>query len=116
MLRKKLHEHELASKYAPFKPYDYKQFFINFRVTEETLHNLIETIKSTNTITIDIESVVVPHKPNKPALVQIQLLLTHSFSYVILIEICHLPSPTKSTFPLIQLFFQCLFYGVISMN
>ncbi|CAF5020144.1 unnamed protein product, partial [Rotaria sp. Silwood1] len=41
-LRKKIHEHELASTYPPFTPSNFQQFFINFQTTDLTLLHLIE--------------------------------------------------------------------------
>ncbi len=49
-------------------------------------------------------------KYNKPALIQLSLILPTSFSYVIFIEVCHLPSERDNTFALIKLFFNTLFH------
>ncbi|CAF4578121.1 unnamed protein product [Rotaria sp. Silwood2] len=107
--KKKLHEHKLATTYPPFQQSNYEQFFISFRTNDSTLHHLIEQVKSSTIFTLDTESIIIPHKPNKPALIQIQIILSHSFSYVIFIEVCHLPPTNEPTFQLIQTFFQTLF-------
>ncbi|CAF4808559.1 unnamed protein product, partial [Rotaria sp. Silwood2] len=90
-------------------PSNYEQFFINFRTTDSTLHYLIEQVKSSAIFTLDTESIIIPYKPNKPALIQIQIILSYSFSYVIFIEVCHLPPTNQPTFQLIQTCFQTLF-------
>ncbi|CAF4375879.1 unnamed protein product, partial [Adineta steineri] len=48
-------------------------------------------------------------KPNKPALIQLQIIQENLFSYIILIEVCHLPHPDEHTFKLIQRLFEYLF-------
>ncbi|CAF5224904.1 unnamed protein product, partial [Rotaria magnacalcarata] len=101
-LKKKLHEHELISRFAPFEPYLYQQFFINRNTNAKTLHNIIEAVKNATSFTLDTESVCVYKKTNKPALIQLQIIQENLFSYVILIEVCHLPNPNEQTFKLIQ--------------
>ncbi|CAM4822270.1 unnamed protein product [Rotaria magnacalcarata] len=108
-LKKKLHEHELISRFAPFEPYLYQQFFINRNTNAQTLHNIIEAVKNATSFTLDTESVCVYKKPNKPALIQLQIIQENLFSYVILIEVCHLPNPNEQTFKLIQRLFVYLF-------
>ena len=108
-LRKKVHEHELASQYPVFEPPNYQQFFVNYRTTEDTLIHLIETIDKSQTFTLDTESVGIHNKPNKPALIQLQVVLSNSSSYIIFIEVCHLPNATTTTFLLIRQLFEALF-------
>lgn len=108
-LRKKVHEHELASKYPVFEPATYQQFFVNYRTTEDTLIHLIETINNSRTFTLDTESVGIHNKPNKPALIQLQVALSNSSSYIIFVEVCHLPTATTTTFLLIRQLFEALF-------
>ncbi|CAF3366360.1 unnamed protein product [Rotaria socialis] len=108
-LKKKLHEHELISRFAPFEPYLYQQFFINRNTNAQTLHNIIEAVKNATSFTLDTESVCVYKKPNKPALIQLQIIQENLFSYIILIEVCHLPHPDEHTFKLIQRLFEYLF-------
>ena len=107
--RKKIHEHDLASRYPPFQPLNHKQIFINYRTTEETLFHLIEATNNSNLFTLDTESICVYKQPNKPALIQLQIMLSNLFSYVILIEVCHLPRTYEPTFQLIQQLFNYLF-------
>lgn len=107
---KKLHEHELASTYPPFQPLPYQQFFINRSTHELTLLHLIESVQSTKMFTLDTESINIPYQPNKPALIQIQLILPTSYSYVIFVEVWHLPREREPTFELIKLFFNTLFH------
>ncbi|CAF1914360.1 unnamed protein product [Rotaria magnacalcarata] len=107
--KKKLHEHELATKYPPFEPLKFEQYFINFRTTNSTLIHLIDQIKSTSVFTLDTESILIPYRPNAPALIQVQIILSESFSSVVLIEMCHLPRAHEHTFTLVKQFFQTLF-------
>ncbi|CAF4307240.1 unnamed protein product [Rotaria sp. Silwood2] len=107
--RKKIHEHDLASRYPPFQPLDYKLFFINYKTTEQTLFHLIDKIDLSNLFTLDTESICIHKRPNKPALIQLQIILSNTFSYVILIEVRQLPRIHQPTFPLIQQIFSKLF-------
>ena len=107
--KKKLHEHELASRYPPFQPSNYEQYFINFRTDIPTLNHLIEKVKSYSIFTLDTESTIIPRRPNKPSLIQIQIVISSSYSYVIFVEVCHLPPKHAPTFSLIKKFFQTLF-------
>lgn len=109
LLKKKLHEHELASRFPPFKPYNYRQFFINYKTSAQTLHHLIDTVKNSTSFTLDTESICIYKQPNKPALIQLQVLQENLFSYVIFIEVCHLPHKDEQTFKLIQQLFIYLF-------
>ncbi|CAF4370521.1 unnamed protein product, partial [Rotaria magnacalcarata] len=98
-------EHELATKYPPFEPLKFEQVFINFRTTDSTLIHLIDQIKSTTVFTLDTESIIIPYQPNAAALIQVQIILSESFSYVVLIEMCHLPRAYEHTFTLVKQFF-----------
>ncbi|CAF3900056.1 unnamed protein product [Rotaria sp. Silwood1] len=108
-LRKKIHEHELASTYPPFTPSNFQQFFINFQTTDLTLLHLIEACAASTNFILDTESVCIYQRPNKPALIQIQIILPTSISYVLIIEVCHLPPIHETTFQLIKQFFTTLF-------
>lgn len=108
-LKKKLHEHELASTYTPFTPSNYQQFFINRKTSDLTLLHLIEVCAISKIFIIDTESIIVRHRSNQPALIQIQILLPTSISYVLIIEVFHLPLATEPTFQLITQFFHTLF-------
>ena len=79
-LKKKLHEHELASRFAPFEPYQYKQFFINRKTSAQTLHHLIDAVKKSTSFTLDTESICIHKQPNKPALIQLQIIQENLFS------------------------------------
>ncbi|CAF3802110.1 unnamed protein product [Rotaria sordida] len=107
--RKKLMEHYYASNYPPFEPSPYELIFINYRTTEETLIQLIRIINSSTLFIIDTESVGVYKKPNKPALIQVQIVTRELNSYILLIEVHYLPRSHVSTFILIQQLFELLF-------
>ncbi|CAF3847348.1 unnamed protein product, partial [Rotaria sp. Silwood1] len=107
--RKKLNEHYYASNYPPFEPSPYELIFINYRTTEETLIKLTKLINSCTLFTIDTESITVYKKPNKPALIQIQIITHELNSYILIIEVHHLPRSHVPTFYLIQQLFESLF-------
>jgi len=107
--RKKLHEHKLASKYPPFQPLPYQQFFINYATHELTLLHLIETVQCSKKIILDTESINIINQSNEPALIQLQLILPTSYSYLIIVEVWYLPPEHDPTFQLIKLFFNTLF-------
>ncbi|CAF1115710.1 unnamed protein product [Rotaria sordida] len=109
IFREKIHEHELASRYPPFEPLSYKPFYINCKTTEQTLIHLIETINDSDLFTLDAESICIPKKPNEPALIQLQIIQKNLFSYVIFVEVRHLPNMHERTFILIQELFVALF-------
>ncbi|CAF3497896.1 unnamed protein product [Rotaria sp. Silwood1] len=107
--RKKLMEHYYASNYPPYEPSPYELIFINYRTTEETLIQLINIINSSTLFIIDTESVGVYKKPNKPALIQVQIITCELNSYILIIEVHHLPRSHVTTFLLIQQLFESLF-------
>ncbi|CAF1248707.1 unnamed protein product [Rotaria sordida] len=109
IFREKIHEHELASRYPPFEPLNYKPFYINYKTTEQILIHLIEAINDSDLFTLDTESICIPKKPNEPALIQLQIVQKKLFSYVIFVEVRHLPNMHEQTFILIQELFVSLF-------
>ncbi|CAF4915464.1 unnamed protein product, partial [Rotaria sp. Silwood2] len=110
MLNKKLHEHSLASQFPSFYPPPYEQIFINYGTRDLTLIHLIEAVAASKIFTLDTESVLIYKKPNKPSLIQIQIIFPSASSYVIFIEVCHLPRANEHTFELITYFFDALFH------
>jgi hypothetical protein len=109
MYKKKLHEHFLASNFPPFQPLPYQQYFINHRTTELTLLHLIEAVASTKIFSLDTESVVVRGEQNKPTLIQLQIIFPNLFSYILFIEVWHLPRIHEQTFQLMKYLFYVLF-------
>ncbi|CAF4345209.1 unnamed protein product, partial [Rotaria sordida] len=87
----------------------YKPFYINYKTTEQTLIHLIEAINDSDLFTVDAESICIPKKPNEPALIQLQIIQKNLFSYVIFVEVRHLPNMHERTFILIQELFVALF-------
>ncbi|CAF2236173.1 unnamed protein product, partial [Rotaria magnacalcarata] len=102
-------EHEFASRFPPFQPYHYQQYFFNYDTSEQTLQHLIEAVKNSTSFTLDTESVCIPYQQNKPALIQLQVIQENLFSYIILIEVCHLPYENTEKFELIRELFGYLF-------
>ncbi|CAF4282945.1 unnamed protein product [Rotaria magnacalcarata] len=76
--------------------------FINYNTSEQTLQHLIEAVKNSTSFTLDTESVCIPYQPNKPALIQLQVIQENLFSYIIVIEVCHLPHENTEKFELIR--------------
>ena len=108
-LRNKIHKHNLASRYPPFQPLHHKPFFINYRTTEQTLSQLIEATNNSKLFIFDTESISLYKQPNKPALIQLQIILFNLFSYIVLIEVYYLPRASEPTFQLIQQLFNYSF-------
>ncbi|CAF1481876.1 unnamed protein product [Rotaria sordida] len=97
IFKKQLKEHEYTSTYPPFIPLSHKLFFINYATTEQTLIHLIETINISNIFTLDTESICIYKQPNQPTLIQLQIIRQKLNSYVIIIEVYHLPQSTTIT-------------------
>ena len=101
-MKKKLKEHRYASSYQPFEPFPYELIFVNRTTTEKTLMKLNDAIINSKIFTLDTESTIVPHHPNKPSLIQIQIIRSEISSVVVLVEMCHLPRRDKPTFQLVK--------------
>ena len=56
-----------------------------------------------------MESIYVYKQPNKPTLIQLQIILSNLVSYVVLIEVYYLPRTYERTFQLIQQLFNYSF-------
>ena len=108
-LQKQRQEHEYSSKFAPFEPLPHIPNFINRTTTEQTLNQLIQAASMSSDFSIDTESFNVFRQTNKPALIQLQIFLPHNSSFVLLIEIYHLPKNDHICFQLIQRLFQIIF-------
>lgn len=105
-LRNKLIEHDYASKYPPFSPLTHHQHFLNKTTSEQTLHQLIDAAKISEIILLDTESITVYRQPNRPGLIQLQLIPNDAVPIVIIIEVHHLPPTNCNQFKLIQEFFR----------
>ncbi|CAF1520490.1 unnamed protein product [Adineta steineri] len=84
-------------------------YFINNKTTELTLQQLIQATTVTMEFAIDTESYNIYKQSNKPALIQLQMLLPYNLSLVILIKMHHLPNKNDPRFKLTQNLFQILF-------
>ena len=105
-LRKKLKEHKYASLYPPFTPLSYYKQFINRKTDEETLVELIHIASDSDIFLLDTESIMVHHQPNRPGLIQLQIIQRNTSSIVLIIEINHLPLTYSMAFQLIKEFFR----------
>ncbi len=81
-LRKKLKEHEYATKLAPFEPLPHTLWFINHTTSEKTLHKLIEFANTATEFIVDTESWSIFNQRNKPVLLQLQMLSSTDPSYI----------------------------------
>ncbi|CAM4937220.1 unnamed protein product [Rotaria socialis] len=61
-LKKKLYEHEFASRFPPFQLYHYRQYLISYNTSEQILQHLIEAVKNSASFTLDTESVCIPYR------------------------------------------------------
>ncbi|CAF4697554.1 unnamed protein product, partial [Rotaria sp. Silwood2] len=108
-LRKQIKEHELATQFPPFEPLPHISYFINRITTEACLRQLIQAATVSLEFTIDTESINIYKKTNKPALMQLQIFLPHNSSFILLIEMYHLPNENNICFKLIQELFKIVF-------
>ena len=90
-LNKKLDEHHYATNHEPFISLPHQLRFVNHTTSSRSLQQLIEMAEACSEILIDTESIIVPHRRNEPALIQVQLVLTDQPSMIILSELFHLP-------------------------
>jgi hypothetical protein len=107
-LRKRLKQHEYSIKLAPFEPLPHIPKFINRTTTEQTLRHIIQAAIMFSEFTIDTKSFSVFRETNKPALIQLQIFLPHDSSFILLIEVCHLPRNDHICFKLIQELFRII--------
>lgn len=107
-IKKKLKEDEYASKFPRFTPTNYEIIFVNRTTTIETLTQLINLIDHSTFFTLDTESTNIPRQPNKPSLIQVQILQPDDNSKIIFIEACFLPGSDQYTFTLIKQLFYVL--------
>lgn len=108
-LKNKLHEHYLAENFPPFEPSPYFLYFINRATPTNILNQIIGTTTTTSKYIIDTESVNIFKQANKPALIQLQILLPYNLSMVLIFEMCHLPPTTEHKFRLIKQIFNIIF-------
>jgi hypothetical protein len=105
-LKNKLIEHDYASKYPPFSPLVHHRQFVNKKTDEQTLYQLIDAAKISEIILLDTESVTAHRQPNRPGLIQLQLIPNDAVPIVALIEVHHLPPTNSNEFKLMQEFFR----------
>ncbi|CAF4154603.1 unnamed protein product [Rotaria sordida] len=108
LLKKQIKEYEYKLKYEHFEPLPHIPYFINKITTEQTLHQLIQAATSSSEFIIDTESINIHKQKNKPALVQIQILLPYNLSLVMIVEMCHLPGDNTTRFTLIKQLFDLI--------
>ncbi len=107
--QKKLKEHRYASTYPPIESSPYELVFVNRTTTEKTLTKLNDAIINSELFTLDTESAIIPYQPNKPSLIQLQIITSEIFLIVVFIEVCRLPRRDQPTFPLIKKLFNAVF-------
>ena len=106
-LRKKLKEHEYASTYQGFTPLSHQRYFVNRETEERTLIEMIQAANEATIFLLETESVLIHHQPNRPGLIQLQVIPTTDTSPIVLIvELNHLPSTNSNAFLSIQQLFR----------
>ena len=101
-LKNQLIEHEYASTLPPFEPLSHIQHFINRQTDEDTLNEIIDAAKQSEIILLDTEMVPVYLQPNRPGLIQLELIPPNTLPTVILIEVKHLPPKNSKLFERIK--------------
>ena len=97
-LNKKLIEHYYATHLPPFTPLPHHRLYLNRFTNVQTLREIIAVAETSSIFTLDTESVNVFQQPNRPALIQIQILLPDEPSLVLILEANHLPPEPSETF------------------
>ncbi|CAF3398651.1 unnamed protein product [Rotaria sp. Silwood2] len=108
-LRNRIKEHDLAMQFPPFEPLPHIPYFINRITTEACLCQVIQAATASLEFTIDTESINIYKQTNQPALMQLQIFLPHNSSFVLLIEMYHLPNENNICFKLIHELFKIVF-------
>ncbi|CAF3861592.1 unnamed protein product [Rotaria sp. Silwood1] len=108
MLKKKLKEHKYASMYPPFEPLPHFIYHINHITPDVILNQIIQMATTSNLFTLDTESINIYKSKNKPVLIQIQVLLPHNSSVVLIFEMMHLPPEHAFSFTLIKKIFEII--------
>lgn len=101
-LNKKLTEHKYASKYPPFTPLSHQRYYINRMTEERTLLQVIQAANDSTIFLLDTESTLVYRKPNRPSLIQIQIISSDVLPLILIVEVNHLPPKKSNVFQLIQ--------------
>lgn len=107
-IKKKLKEHEYASRFAPFEPSYSDLIFINRTTSTDTLNRVIDLVNSSSWFTLDTESANVLYQPNIPCLVQLQIIQSEDISIILIFEFSHFPRRNQHQFQLIQNLFNVL--------
>ncbi|CAF1673377.1 unnamed protein product, partial [Adineta ricciae] len=108
-LKKQIKEYEYNIKYTQFTPLPYIPYHVNRKTPIPILQQLIQAATSSTEFTLDTESMKVYKAPNRPALIQVQILLPYKLSLVVICEMMHLPHRQSETFALIAEFFKAIF-------
>ena len=109
-LRKRIKEHEYASRFPPFNPPVHRLYFINRVTAHDVIQYAIDAANSSTLFTMDSESVNVVNEINRPALLQLQILRSSSSSIVLLVEVNHLPDDDSREFLMIRHLFSVVFH------
>lgn len=108
VIKKKLKEHQYASRISPFEPSYFDLIFINRTTSTNTLNRLIDLVTGSSWFTLDTESINVLHQPNVPCLIQLQILQSEEISTILIFEFRHFPRRDQQRFQLIQQLFDVL--------
>ncbi|CAF1517769.1 unnamed protein product [Adineta ricciae] len=108
-LKKQIKEYEYNIKYTQFTPLPYIPYHVNRNTPIPILQQLIQAATSSTEFTLDTESMKVYKAPNRPALIQVQILLPYNLSLVVICEMMHLPPRQSERFTLIAEFFKAIF-------
>ena len=105
-LKNLLVEHEYAKICPPFLPLSHHRQFINYNTNEQILRQIIIVAKNSKTILLDTESTPIYRQPNRPSLIQLQLMSDDELPIVLLVEVNYLPSTDSNKFKLIKELFR----------
>jgi hypothetical protein len=91
-LKKKIKEYKYASKYESFEPLPYFFKHINRTTPDEILKQIMQTAQTSFTFTLDTESINIYRTRNERVSIQMQILLSHNHSMVLIFENVYLHS------------------------
>ena len=105
-LEDELSQHNYSLKYPPFTSLSHHRQFLNRQTNEQVLNQIIDIAKDSTTILLDTESTPVYRQPNRPSLIQFQLIPNDTLPMVVIVEVNHLPPINTNAFKQMKEFFR----------
>ncbi|CAF1281848.1 unnamed protein product [Didymodactylos carnosus] len=109
-IRKNIKNLKYFLTYDVFEPLNFTTEHVTYRTTEFQLQDYINKASNAVRFFLDTESIIQPHTraPNRPALIQIQIVHPNESSLVLLFETKFMPRTTSPKFTLVQQLFKTI--------